>query len=88
MAYLQKLSLISLGRELMEIVKNTVQSKKKRLTEEEKDKERSLLKQTETLIRLCSGKWEFEECYKYPCLSNFDATVQRSIDLASRAFKT
>ena len=64
MQYLKKVSLISLGQELSDIVmvcSHRQKSKTKYSVDE--------------VIRAYSDRWEFEECYKYKHLKNFDSTV-------------
>jgi len=63
MKYLQKISLIDISSELIEIViTSSLRQKKSALT-------------TDEIIKFYSDRWEFEECYKYKHLKNFDGTV-------------
>ena len=40
------------------------------------------VKSTEEIIKLYGQKWDYEECYKYFYLSDFDFTLQKACDLA------
>lgn len=40
----------------------------------------------EALIRSFGDRWDFEECYKYKHLDNFDQTIQRAVNIAARAY--
>ena len=48
----------------------------------------SEVKSTEELIKLYGQKWEYEECYKYIYLSDYDFTLQKACDLAKKAYET
>lgn len=45
-------------------------------------------KSTEEIIKLYGQKWDYEECYKYKYLSDFDFTLQKACDLAQKAYDT
>jgi hypothetical protein len=38
-------------------------------------------------MRNFGDRWDFEECYKYKGLNNFDMTINRTVDLAKRAYQ-
>jgi len=42
---------------------------------------------TAELQKICTEKWEFEQCYKYKFLKNFDETLIRMIGLANKDFE-
>lgn len=81
MQYIKKFSLVQLGSELLQIIKDAQQRelKKKRLSNDQ-------IPSTEELIRQYGDLWDFEECYKYKCLSDFDETLQKACELAKKSF--
>lgn len=54
---------------------------KKRTKYEERTQE-----SVESLIKNYGDRWDFEECYKYKGLNNFDASINRTVDLAKKAY--
>ena len=83
MRYLKKMSLIKLCSELIEIIQFHSSQTRPRAGRKRAEAGQE---SAESHIRNFGPRWDFEECYKYKYLTNFDATVQRAIDLAKQAY--
>lgn len=84
MEYLFEISETKIIEELMDVVSLTLNMHSKKKTREE---QRELKQNIAVILKLCSGKWAFDECYLFPSLSNFDNTILRGIELANVAFE-
>jgi hypothetical protein len=43
---------------------------------------------SEELILLYGHNWDYEECYKYKYLTDFDQSLQKACDLAKRVYES
>jgi hypothetical protein len=81
MQYMKKFSLVLLGSDLLEIIKDAQQREPK------KKAVIAQIPKTDELIRQYGDLWDYEECYKHKYLSDFDETLQRACLLAHKSYE-
>ena len=81
MTHIKKMSLVQIGAELTQIVKDSQMREYKR-----KKWNDDVVPSSEELILAYGHYWDYEECYKYKYLTDFDQSLQKACDLARKVY--